>query len=115
MSNFVKHDIVKKGIEVDLFTLEKEGINVILEKLNINFKELEIGKATLIYRRTAKDMPLKSPKDKTKESIEIAKKVSEKLLNKYQEKYLFEFIPLCTPIDFVEKDNKLTEIIFQKV
>ena len=94
---------------------EFESQNKILEKLNIDFKELEIEKAKLIYRRTAKDMPLKSPKDDTLESIETAKNVSEKLLNKYQEKYLFEFVPLSIPIDFVEKDGKLTEIIFQKV
>jgi ferredoxin--NADP+ reductase len=116
MIEIVKKQLfVKKGIEVDLFTLEKEGINTILEKFNIDFNELEIGKAKLIYRRTAKDMPLKSPKDEKKESIEIAEKVSEKLLNKYQEKYLFEFVPFCIPVDFIEKDNKLIEIIFQKV
>lgn len=86
MIELVKKQLfVKKGIEVDLFTLEKVGINTILEKYNVDFKELEIGKAKLIYRRAAKDMPLKSPKDGTKESIETAKNVSEKLLNKYQE------------------------------
>lgn len=116
MIEIVKKQLfVKKGIEVDLFTLEKEGINTILEKLNVDFNELEIEKAKLVYRRTAKDMPLKSPKDETPESIKIAKNVSEKLLNKYQEKYLFEFVPLCIPVDFVEKANKLTEIVFQKV
>jgi NADPH-dependent glutamate synthase beta subunit-like oxidoreductase len=110
-----KQLLLKKGIDVDLFTLEKEGIDSVLEKLNIDFKELEIVKAKLIYRRTAKDMPLKSPKDDSRVSIEIAEKVSEKLLNKYQEKYLFEFVPLCIPVDFVEHDNKLTEVVFQKV
>ena len=116
MIELVKKQLfVKKGIEIDLFTLEKEGVNTILEKYNVDFNELEIEKAKLIYRRTAKDMPLKSPKDDTLESIETAKNVSEKLLNKYQEKYLFEFVPLSIPIDFVEKDGKLTEIIFQKV
>ena len=110
-----KQLLVKKGIEVDLFTLEKKGINKVLEEYQVAFNELEIVKAKLIYRRTAKDMPLKSPKDDSKESVEIAKKVSEKLLKKYQEKYLFDFIPLCIPVDFVEKDAKLNEIIFQKV
>ena len=28
---------------------------------------------------------------------------------------MFEFVPLCIPVDFVESDTKLTEIIFQKV
>lgn len=115
MIELVKKQLfIKKGIDVDLFTLEKEGIATILDLYNISFEELEIGKATLVYRRTASDMPLKTPKDETEESIETAKLVSEKLLNKYMEKYLFEFVPLSIPYNFVEKDGVLTELIFQK-
>jgi len=116
MIELVKKQLyLKKGIDVDLFTLEKQGINKFLDEHEINFDELAIKKATLVYRRSAKDMPLKSPKDNSKESIEAAKLVSEKLLNKYTEKYLFNFIPLSIPVDFKEKDNKLTSVIFQKV
>jgi hypothetical protein len=86
-----------------------------LEKNNVTFKELNIGKAKLIYRRTAKDMPLKTPKDNSAESIEKAREVSQRLLNKYKEKYLFEFIPLCVPVGFTEENNRLKGITFQKV
>ena len=61
------------------------------------------------------DMPLKSPKDETKESVETARLVSEKLLNKYMEKYLFEFVPLSIPSNFIENNGKLTELVFQNV
>jgi len=116
MIELVKKQLyLKKGIDIDLFTLEKQGIKFFLDEHAINFEELDLKKATLVYRRTAKDMPLKSPKDNSEESIEAAKLVSEKLLNKYIEKYLFNFIPLSIPVDFKEKDDKLTSVIFQKV
>jgi len=106
---------LEKGIEVDLFTLEKQGIKKVLDEHNLTLDNINVKKIKLVYRRTARDMPLKSPKDKTKESIEAARAVSEKLLNKYLEKYLFEFVPLSIPVNFTEKDGKLSGVIFQKV
>jgi NADPH-dependent glutamate synthase beta subunit-like oxidoreductase len=116
MIELVKKQLfLTKGIDIDLFTLEKKGIASVLNEFDVKFSDLNIGKATLVYRRTAKEMPLKSPKDDTFESIEAAKEVSKKLLNKYVEKYLFEFIPLSIPVNFTEKKNKLTGVVFQKV
>jgi NADPH-dependent glutamate synthase beta subunit-like oxidoreductase len=106
---------LEKGIEVDLFTLEKQGIKKVLDEHNLTLDNINVKKPKLVYRRTARDMPLKSPKDKTKESIEAARAVSEKLLNKYLEKYLFEFVPLSIPVNFTEKNGKLSGVIFQKV
>ncbi len=103
------------GINEDLFTLEKYGFNTILKKHGIKFKDLKISGATLVYRRNAEDMPLKSPKDDTTESINKARVVSGKLLNKYKEKYKFNFKPLNVPINFIEKDGKLNGLLLQKV
>ena len=115
MIELVKEQLFKlKGIEVDIFTLEKEGIHKVLEKYNLNLDELNIRKAKLIYRRTAREMPLKSPKDGAIESIEAAKNVSEKLLTKYVEKYNFELVDLSIPVKYNEKDGKLTGLILQK-
>jgi NADPH-dependent glutamate synthase beta subunit-like oxidoreductase len=116
MIELVKKQLyLKKGIDIDLFTLEKEGILDILQKNNTTLNELGIKKATLVYRRTAKDMPLKSPKDERIESVEKAKLVSEKLLNKYVEKYQFNFIPLSIPVKLSEKNGKLSGLILQNV
>lgn len=116
MIELVKKQLyLKKGINIDLFTFEKKGITAILEKYNVSLDDLQIEKATLVYRRTAKFMPLKSPKDDTKESKEKAQKVSEKLLKKYVDKYQFKFIPLAIPFSLVEKDNKLSGIVLQNV
>ncbi len=102
-------------IEVDVFSIEKLGVDKVLEKFGIEFKQLGIEGVNLVYRRTAKDMPLKSPKDETKESIEKAMKVSEQLLETYIEKYKFKFKPLSIPIDFIEEKNVLKGLILQNV
>jgi NADPH-dependent glutamate synthase beta subunit-like oxidoreductase len=103
------------GIEVDLFKLEKYGIDKVLEEYNLLYKKLNIKGVNLVYRRNAEDMPLKSPKDESKDSRDKARMVSAKLLNNYLEKYKFNFKPLCIPIDFIEEENTLKGLILQKV
>lgn len=103
-----------KKIDIDLFTLEKKGIAKVLEELSLTLKDLNIDGMTLVYRRNATDMPLKTPKDKTAESIDKARKVSDKLLKKYAENFLFHFIPLSSPIDKVKEGGKLIAVVFQK-
>ncbi len=116
MIELVKEKLLELfNIDEDLFELEKRGIDAILQKHNILFEKLEIKGATLVYRRNAEDMPLKSPKDDTMENINKARKVSEKLLNKYQEKYKFNFKPLSVPTGFIEEDGKLKGLLVQKV
>jgi len=102
-------------IDVHLFDLEKYGIDKILNKYDISFEDLKIDGATLVYRRNAEDMPLKSPKDDSLNNINKARLVSKKLLNKYQEKYKFNFKPLSIPIDYIKKNGKLRGLKLQKV
>lgn len=102
-------------IDVDVFTIEKYGVDKVLEAHNLDFSQLNISGATLIYRRTAKEMPLKTPRDNTKENIAKAQEVSERLLNSYVEKYKFKFKPLRLPINFIEKDNQFKGLVLQKV
>ena len=106
---------LKKRIFVDLFEFEKKGISTVLETNNTNLKELNLKGMSLVYRRTARDMPLKSSRDESPESIEKAKNVSEKLLQKYRDKYLFQFIPLSIPIDIIEEKDILKALVLQKV
>ena len=103
------------NIDEDLFKLEKYGIDSVLEEHDVTFEELNINGVTLVYRRNAEDMPLKSPKDDTQKSIQAAREVSKKLLEKYKEKYKFKFKPLSVPIDYIEENNSLKGILLQKV
>jgi NADPH-dependent glutamate synthase beta subunit-like oxidoreductase len=116
MIELVKEKLkVLYNIDEDLFKLEKYGIDKVLEEHKVPFENLKINGVTLVYRRNAEDMPLKSPKDDTQKSINAARDVSKKLLEKYVEKFKFNFKPLSVPIDFVEENNSLKGIILQKV
>ncbi len=104
----------EKGIDIDMFTFEKKGIAKVLNEIGLTLKDLNLYGMTLVYRRNATDMPLKSPKDNTEENINKAREVSDKLLKKYAENFLFHFIPLSSPMDKVEENGKLKGIVFQK-
>ena len=106
--------LLKKGLDIDLFTFERKGIVKVLEENNVSFNELGLKGMTLVYRRTAYDMPLKTPRDESEESIKKAREVSNKLLHKYATNFLFDFVPLASPIDKVEKNGKLDAVVFQK-
>jgi ferredoxin--NADP+ reductase len=103
------------NINSDVFTIEKYGIDKLLEEYNIAFEALKLKGATLVYRRTAADMPLKDPKDDTPENIKKAREISEKLLNKYIEKFKFNFKPLSIPVDFIEEDKQFKGLVLQSV
>ena len=104
----------KYGLDYDILTLEKKGLKKILEENNIKFENLGLKGTTLVYRRTAREMPLKQPLSDIPEDIEKARTVSEKLLENYKEKFLFNFIPNAIPVDFEEKDGKLTALILER-
>jgi len=115
MIEMVQKELSKqKGIDIDLFTFEKKGILKILDELEISLSDLGLKGMTLVYRRTAYDMPLKTPRDDSDESIQKAREVSNRLLHKYASNFLFEFVPLGSPIEKIEKNGKLHAVIFQK-
>lgn len=103
------------GIEENLFNIEKKGIEKVLEAHKISYDKLNIRGVNLVYRRNAEDMPLKSPRDESRKSLDKAREVSAKLLNNYKEKYKFNFKPLRLPIGFIEENNSLKGLVLQKV
>jgi NADPH-dependent glutamate synthase beta subunit-like oxidoreductase len=104
-----------KGVEVDLFTLEKNGISKILGQYDTSLEELGVEPCTLFYRRDAEDMPLYPRKDSTSEGEAKARRVSKKLLENYVDKFLFKFEPRCTPKSIIEKGGKFKGMVFQKL
>ena len=101
-------------IIVDQFEMEKRGIDKYLQQFDLEFKDLGIKGATLVYRRKGKNMPLKQPQGGTQEAKEKAQIVSQRILDNYMQKFHFHFIPEATPIDYTEKDGKLTGLVLQK-
>jgi ferredoxin--NADP+ reductase len=106
---------MKKGVKIDMFTLEKKGIAAILEQYNTNLEELDVEPCTLFYRRDAEDMPLYPRKKDTPEAFAQARRVAKKLLDNCLAKYMFKFEGRCVPKSIIEKDGKFAGMTFQKV
>ena len=107
----VQRALLKKDIKEDIFTLER-GIDRVLDKHNLSMKDLGLKGATLFYRKSAQDMPLKPYK--TEEQREKARIVSEKMLNITKKRYQFNFSPNSIPVKAIISSDKLTGLVFQK-
>lgn len=109
----VEEALRKRGIEVSLFDLER-GIPKLLEQHNIDFQDLGVKPCTLYYRRRDVDMPLSTVEKDSPENIEKAERVTKKILENAQNKFLFKFVGNHAPADKIVEDGKLTGIKFQK-
>jgi len=115
MIELVQKALLKiKGIDIDLFIIEKKGILKVLNEYQFSLQDLKLKGMSLVYRRNMEDMPLKTPANDSEESIQKSRTVSKKLLQKYAENFMFQFIPLSSPFDKIEKDGKLTGVIFHR-
>ncbi len=105
----------KRGINADVLTLEHQGIPRFLEKHGLTPEELGVKPCTLFYRRRNIDMPLSTiPADATPERAEKAKMVRVKILKNAQEKFLFNFMERCKPIDKIVENGRLVGLVFQR-
>jgi hypothetical protein len=104
----------KRGIESDMFSLEKKGIGPTLESLDLTLEDLKLKGCTLYYRRRAIDMPLTPMPTDTPEKLEKAQNIRQKILDNFQRKYWFRFVPLSAPSDKIIQDGKFAGIRFQK-
>jgi ferredoxin--NADP+ reductase len=111
MIRTVQEKLAERGIIVDLFTMER-GIDRILKQHNLTLQDLGMKGATLFYRRTSYDMPLKPYSGE--EEREKARHIANKLLSISQKRYLFNFEPLSIPVGYAEKDGQLAGMVFQK-
>jgi len=103
------------GIQIDLFTLEKRGIAETLNDLNLTMQQLNLQGCTLFYRRRTIDMPLSViPPDADSERINKAYESRKKILENFQNKYLFRFEELSFPVDKIVDNGNIAGLIFQK-
>lgn len=106
----------ERGHEVDLEAMEKAGIAKTCEMLGVRFEELGVTPTTLIYRRRAEDMPLSEMPAGADEAR--ARKVREsrkKILERAQDKFLFDFLPLVSPEAPVVEDGRLVGLKLRKL
>ncbi len=113
MFETVEKALKTDGIETNLFTLD-HGINKVLDKHNLTLDDLGIKGCTLYYRRRPMDMPLSPMPTHTPEQLKRAQLVRQKILDNYQKKYLFHFVPCCIPVGKITNNDHLSGIRFQR-
>ena len=115
MIDTVQKALVRRGIGVSMYDLEKKGVSEILEKHNLSLEKLGLKGATLVYRRREMDMPL-SPRPRiTDKEISDSQRIALKIMTKYKKKFLFNFMELSVLEDFEVKDDNISALIFQKM
>tara|TARA_B100001142_G_scaffold319502_1_gene363080 strand:+ start:12570 stop:13865 length:1296 start_codon:yes stop_codon:yes gene_type:complete len=104
---------IKNSIDVE--EIETQGIPKICEQYNINYDQLNIKGATILYRRTSKQMPLADiPEGANEEVINKIQNVRGKILQKAMDKFLFNFHELVSPKELIINNNQLEGIILNK-
>lgn len=107
--------LADRGIQADMFEMEKKGIPKVLDSLGVEWEDLNIKGCTLYYRREAKDMPLvPMDDDPTEEQLKKAELVRQKLLANFQRKFLFQFEPRRVPVDKIVEDGRLEGLVFRR-
>lgn len=113
--NFVlyRRALAARGVEVDLETLEQEGLPSVLAAHGLTREALGLAGATLYYRRRAEDMPLVSADDDAARAAKL-EQTRVKLLTKVLDKYLVRFVPLAAPLAPLVEGDRLVGVRFRK-
>lgn len=105
----------ERGIDADLFEMEKKGIPKVLDRLGVRWEDLGLKGCTLFYRRRAIDMPLiPIEDDPSPERLAQAEKVRQKLMDNFQTKFLFDFAPCAAPVDKIVEGGRVVGLKFRK-
>ncbi len=98
----------KRGIEEDMIKMEREGIDEVLKHHQLDWVSLGIAPCKLFYRRRVLDMPLSDiPPDAPPKRAEALKMARQKILEKAQRKFLFEFSDRSVPTGMVLESGRL--------
>lgn len=105
----------QRGVETDLFTLEKEGIARVLKETGFSLASLGLTGCTLFYRRKIEQMPLTPmPPSPTPEKKEKAFQLRRRILQNYRDKFLFRVKEQLTPVDKIVEQGRLSGLVFQQ-
>lgn len=115
MLETVLRELTRRGIESDLFTLEREGIPAVLDRHGLSLEQLGLKGCTLYYRRRVIDMPLlEYPDPCPPERRAKVQGVRQKLLQNFLTKYLFRFQPCHIAVDKIVGGDRLAGLVFQR-
>lgn len=108
--------LAERGYKINLFELERFGINDYLKNNGLFLSDLGLKGCTLYYRKRVEDMPITPiPPVVSPERLVKIQQLRKRILQNYQEKYLFDVKECHLPIQAIEEGGWLKGIIFRKV
>jgi hypothetical protein len=100
--------LAKRGIEIDVLKMEHKGIPKALAEHDLRWDDLGLEGCTLLYRRRITDMPVMAMPDGADEAKRAkVQQARQRLVQKAQDKYLFEVKELATPEAILAEGDRL--------
>lgn len=106
--------LAKRGIDIDVTTLEVQGVPKVCEKHGLEMSELGVEGCTLYYRRAKEDMPLATADSPTPEQLEKLKAARVKIMDRVIRKYGVHFVGNAMPSGVLREGNRLTGLRFRR-
>jgi ferredoxin/flavodoxin---NADP+ reductase len=108
----VRTALAARGIKADALTLERKGVVDVLRENGLSMDALGLQGCTMVTRGGIGDMPLNViADDASPEEIAKAVQTRQKILAKLVEKFPFKIVERRQPVDFIEKDGRLTGLV----
>ena len=115
MLEIVRKALLTKGIEKDVLTLERKGIDGVLAELNMSLDDLGIKGCTLYTRQGIREMPLNPiPEDAAEDQLEKLYESRGKILRRVMDKYLFKLQENRVAVEPISDNGQLTGAVFQE-
>jgi ferredoxin/flavodoxin---NADP+ reductase len=102
----------RRGIHAEMMQLEREGIDAVLKRHQLEWSMLGVASCRLFYRRRVLDMPLSDiPPDAPPRRADALRLARAKILDKARRKYLFEFEDRRVPNDVIVENERLVGLM----
>jgi len=103
-----EHALRARGVQTDVYELEKKGIPAVCNMHGIAPENLGVKGCLLIYRRRGQDMPLaQPPENATPDQIAKTEATRQKMLRLAQHKYLFRVQDRTVPTGLLIEHGRL--------
>lgn len=115
MIELVRKALQDRGIERDVFTLERKGIAAVLDEAGLSLAQLGLNGCTLYTRQGIREMPLNAiPENASQEEIEKAYESRQRIVEKQLEKFLFKIRENYIAHKPIAQNDRLVGAVFQE-
>ncbi|MEJ2542438.1 MAG: FAD-dependent oxidoreductase [Calditrichaceae bacterium] len=115
MLEIVRKALAKKGTDIDILTLERKGIDSILNALNLTLNDLGVEGCTLYTRQSIREMPLNPiPENAEGEQLEKLYASRGKILKRVMDKYLFKLQENRVAVEPINENDRMVGAVFQE-